>query len=95
MPELKISSINTWLHTDAQLAGDKDWLYFYGKLSAFNSLHVFIFRYLSQGVSFRALTDEFQIGTSTVMKIVDEVSIAICHRLGSEQLPLPKRQQWF
>lgn len=50
---------------------------------------------MSQGLSFRALADEFQIGITTVQKIVYEVCAIICQRLGPEQLPPPKQRQWM
>lgn len=54
-----------------------------------------MFRYLSQGLSFRALADEFQIGKWTANTIVREVCTAICRVLGPDQLPSPKRQEWM
>lgn len=50
---------------------------------------------MSQGLSFRALADEFQIRKSTAIGIVQEVCIAIINNMGSEQLPLPKHHDWI
>lgn len=53
------------------------------------------FRYLSQGLSMKALAQEFIIGLSTTSLIINEVCNAIIQSLNGAFLSLPKRNDWL